>query len=91
MNHESSFRLLTNGASVPWAEIPERPGAEFLRELGVELGRGGRLSSLFGVPEAEGVRLVAVLAFDAGNTLAVGRSQALVEGYPSLKIGRAHV
>ena len=57
---------------------------EFLRNVGAELDRGERLSSLFGVPEGGALRLVAVLAFDAGNTLAVGRSQPFSGSFPSL-------
>jgi len=45
--------LLTNGAALPWADVPEWPLPEFLRNVGAELARGERLSSLFGVPEGE--------------------------------------
>ncbi|MFO1514660.1 MAG: hydrogenase, partial [Verrucomicrobiota bacterium] len=37
-----------------------------------------------GVPEGDATRLVAVLAYDADNTLAVGRSEPVKGGYPSL-------
>jgi Ni,Fe-hydrogenase III large subunit len=84
MNQENAFALLTNGTSLPWADVPEWPLAEFLRQVSDELGRGERLSSLFGVPEGEALRLVAVLASDAGNTLAVGRSRPFADSFPSL-------
>ena len=79
-----AFALLANGTSLPWTEIPEWPAAEFVRVTAGELERGGRLCAWFGVPEGAATRLVAVLAFDAGNTLAVGRSEPVTGSYPSL-------
>ena len=72
MKRTTPFALVTNGTALPWADVPEWPPAELLSHVGAELERGERLSSLFGVPEGGGLRLVAALAFDAGNTLAVG-------------------
>ena len=77
MNRTTPFALLTNNSALPWADVPEWPLPEFLRNVGAELDRGERLSSLFGVPEGGALRLVAVLAFDAGNTLAVSDSITL--------------
>jgi Ni,Fe-hydrogenase III large subunit len=53
------------------------------------LERGARLTAWFGVPEGSGgraatVRLVAVLAYDADNVLAVGRSLPIADAYPAL-------
>ncbi len=84
MKLETPFGLLTNGTALRWAEVPEWPVAEFQRLVGAELGRGGRLCSLFGLREGTAVRLVAVAAFDAVNTLAVGRSEAFAGRFPSL-------
>ena len=84
MNRTTTFALLTNSNALPWADVPEWPLLEFLRNVGTELDRGERLSSLFGVPEGGALRLVAVLAFDAGNTLAVARSQPFSGNFPSL-------
>jgi Ni,Fe-hydrogenase III large subunit len=84
MSTTSPFTLLANATSLPWAETPEWPVAEFVRLTAAELDRGARLCAWFGVPEGDAVRLVAVLAFDADNTLAVGRSTALTGGYPAL-------
>jgi len=53
MNRTTPFALLTNGAALPWADVPERPLPEFIHNLGSELDRGERLSSLFGVPAAQ--------------------------------------
>lgn len=86
MNQGTPFALLTNGAALRWREIPEWPVADFTRAVGADLDRGGRLSSLLGVPEdgRAGLRLLAVLAFDAGNTLAVARSEPFTGAFPSL-------
>lgn len=79
-----AFRLMSNGASAPWSDIPEWPAAEFVAIVGTLLEQGGRLSAWFGVPEGAATRLVAVIAFDADNTLAVGRSEPVTERYPAL-------
>ena len=84
MNSDVPFALMTNGTALPWADVPEWTVTEFVRAVGTALDRGGRLSSLFGVPEGEALRIVAVLAFDADNTLAVGRSKPFVEAFPAL-------
>ena len=84
MSASTPFALLANASSLPWAEVPEWPADEFIRATAKELARGARLCAWFGVPEEGAVRLVAVLAFDADNTLAAGRSLPFSGGYPSL-------
>src|ERR1035437_8010868 len=84
MSRTTPFALLTNNSALPWADVPECPLPEFLRNVGAELDRGERLSSLFGVPEGGALRLGPVLAFDAGNTLVVARSQPFSGKFPSL-------
>lgn len=84
MSATTPFALLANATSLPWAEIPAWSVASFVRATAAELQRGARLCSWFGVPEDGGVSLIAVLAFDADNTLAVGRSTAVTGSYPSL-------
>ncbi|MDD2763279.1 MAG: NADH-quinone oxidoreductase subunit C [Opitutaceae bacterium] len=84
MNATLEFALLDNATSLPWAEVPEWPVAEFVRHTAAELGRGARLCAWFGVPEAGATRLVAVIAFDADNTLAVARSAPVAGRYPAL-------
>ena len=84
MSPTKDFALLANGTALPWAEIPEWPAAELVRATGAALRRGGRLSAWFGVPEEDGTRIVAVIAFDADNTLAVGRSPPARGSYPAL-------
>ncbi len=84
MSATTPFALLANASGLAWTEVPEWPAAEFVRATAAELSRGARLCSWFGVPDATGVRLVAVLAFDADNTLAVGRSTPVTGAYPAL-------
>ena len=84
MSNSTPFSLLANGTSLPWAEVPAWPAAEFVRATAGELERGARLCAWFGVPEGAGTSLVAVLAFDADNTLAVGRSTSFSGSYPAL-------
>jgi Ni,Fe-hydrogenase III large subunit len=86
MNSPHEFYLLSNGGCVPWAEVPEWPVSELVDAAAAELSRGGRLSAWFGVPENSGVRLVAVVAFDSDNTLAVARSAPVNDSYPSLTL-----
>ncbi|MCX6868940.1 MAG: NADH-quinone oxidoreductase subunit C [Verrucomicrobia bacterium] len=84
MSASTRFALLANATSLPWPDVPAWPMADFIRATGAEITRGARLCSLFGVPDGGGVQLVAVLAFDADSTLAVGRSTPSTGGFPSL-------
>jgi Ni,Fe-hydrogenase III large subunit len=93
MSSSTPFTLLANGTRLPWAEVPAWPVAEFVSATAAELQRGARLCSWFGVPDGDAVCLCAVLAFDADNTLAAGRSLAFNGGYPSLTVShpQAHL
>jgi Ni,Fe-hydrogenase III large subunit len=84
MNDVTPFALLANGTALRWADVPEWTAGEIVRSTAAELDRGGRLCAWLGVPDTGGVRLVAVVAFDADNTLAVGRSVPITGGYPAL-------
>jgi Ni,Fe-hydrogenase III large subunit len=84
MSDSNSFAFLANATSLPWAEVPAWPVTEFVRATAAELKRGARLCAWFGVPESAGASLVAVLAFDCDNTLAVARSTPFTGSYPSL-------
>ncbi len=86
MSASSPFTLLTNGTSLAWAHMPEWPAKELVRKTADELTRGARLCAWFGVPESNGVRLLAVIAFDADTTLAVARSTHVTGNYPSLTV-----
>jgi len=79
-----SFALLANGTRIPWADVPEWTAPDLVERTGAELERGARLCAWFGVPEGGQTRLVALVAFDADNTLAVARSAPLSGAYPSL-------
>jgi Ni,Fe-hydrogenase III large subunit len=93
MSELTPFALLANASSLPWAEVPCWPVDEFVRATAAELDRGARLCAWFGVPEQDGtagtVRLVAVLAFDADNTLVVGSSTPFTGAYPALTVTHA--
>jgi Ni,Fe-hydrogenase III large subunit len=84
MSSSTSFTLLANATSLPWLDVPEWPAEDLVHRTATELDRGARLCSWFGLPESGGTRLVAVLAFDADNTLAVASSRPLSGSYPAL-------
>ena len=84
MSATTPFVLLANATSVPWPEVPEWPVADFVRLTAAELDRGARLCAWFGAPEGGKTALVAVIAFDADNTLAVARSVPFTGAYPAL-------
>ena len=89
MSSATPFALLANATATPWSEVPEWPVPFFVRATAVELDRGARLCAWFGVLEdgAPGaVRLVAVLAYDADNTLAVARTEPFTRSYPALTV-----
>jgi Ni,Fe-hydrogenase III large subunit len=84
MSASTSFALLANATSLPWAEVPAWPVGELVQLTGAELLRGARLCAWFGVSEDDSTSLVAVLALDADNTLAVARSVPFTGAYPAL-------
>jgi Ni,Fe-hydrogenase III large subunit len=84
MSTPREFLWLGNATAVPWATVPEWPVAGLVDAVAAGLAQGARLCAYFGVPEGPATRLVAVLAFDAENTLAVGRSAPVSGGFPSL-------
>jgi Ni,Fe-hydrogenase III large subunit len=86
MSASTPFALLANASALAWQDVPRWPAAEFVRATAAELTRGARLCAWFGVPEGAAVQLVAVLAFDADNTLAVGRSMPFTGAYPALTV-----
>ncbi len=86
MSTAREFLLMSNGTSVPWADVPEWPAEDFIAATATQLARGGRLCAWFGVPEDTATRLLAVIAFDTENTLAVGRSEPIATTYSSLTV-----
>ena len=94
MSVTNDFAWLPNGAALPWAEIPEWPVNRLVGETAAALAGGGRLSAWFAVPDAvPQLRLVAVVAFDGDNTLAVARSEPFAGQYEALtpRNGQAHL
>jgi Ni,Fe-hydrogenase III large subunit len=86
MNAPFIFAPLANATSLPWADVPVVPAAELVQATAAELERGARLCAWLGVPESAGTSLLAVLALDADNTLAVARSVPFTGSYPSLTV-----
>ena len=84
MNAPHPFALLGNAANLPWAEVPEWPVGVLVEATASALAAGGRLCAWFGLPDDAGIRIVAVLAWDADNTLGVGRSAPVTGHYPAL-------
>lgn len=87
MSSATPFALLANATAIRWADVPEWPASDFVQATSAELDRSARLCAWFGMSEQEGgpaTRLVAVLAYDADNTLAVGRSLPFKGSYPAL-------
>src|SRR5271169_5412614 len=78
------FVPFSNGSSLSWEDVPEWPVSELVHKTAAELDRGARLCAWFGVPEDGATRLVAVIAFDADNSLAVARSLPAADRYPAL-------
>ncbi len=78
------FALISNASSLAWAEVPCLPAEDFVAAMAEALTSKARLCSFFGMPDGDGTCLVAVLAFDADNSLAIGRSAAFSGSYPSL-------
>src|SRR3569832_103964 len=93
MSNTTPFALVANASSIAWPDIPEWKAAEFVHATAAELARGARLCAWFGVPDGACTCIVAVLAFDADNTLAVGRSGSISGSYPSLTLlhSQAHL
>lgn len=84
MRSSPEFALLSNGDSMPWDDVPEWPLADLVRRTGAQLDRGARLCAWFGVHEGNAIGVVALIAFDADNTLAIARSEPATGSYPSL-------
>jgi Ni,Fe-hydrogenase III large subunit len=84
MNTPRGFCRLSNGASVPWRDVPERGTVDFIAGIDATLSQGARLSAMFGIPDGTATRMVAVLALDGDHTLLVQRSEPLRGAFPSL-------
>lgn len=84
-----SLAMISNGESLALGDIARLTPDGLVETTSRELKRGARLCAWFGVSEGEKTRLVAVLAYDADNGLAVLSSEAFQGGYPSLTLHHA--
>lgn len=81
------FAPMTNGQSLPRAQIPDLPLAEFQMAILEAARRSQRVVALFGVPnpaDVSHVALYVVLADDQHNRLNVAYTDVGVDAYPSL-------
>ena len=74
---------LPNPARVLLREVPELSMGEFREDIIGSAGSGARIASLFGAPDANRVRLFAVLAHSESGELSVSSAPA-EESYPAL-------
>ncbi|HTO53569.1 MAG TPA: NADH-quinone oxidoreductase subunit C [Myxococcota bacterium] len=84
MSSADALLRTQNSVASPMDEVPELALEELQGELVAGARRGERVAALFGAPEANGTRLVAVLASDRDGTVRIGRSAPLRESFPSL-------
>jgi Ni,Fe-hydrogenase III large subunit len=93
MSTPRDLAVMRSGASLPWKAVPEWPVETLVALTAGALEEGGRLSAWFDVPDAAGIRLVAVVARDAEQALAVGRSTPVTGSYAALtpRAAQAHL
>ncbi|GFE56666.1 NADH-quinone oxidoreductase subunit C [Geobacter sp. AOG1] len=80
----NSLRILYNGSAVPWAEIPLVDSGQFLQSILDATGHGWRVVSYFGIPARAEIPLVCVLADKVESRLAVVRTVADDNRFPSI-------
>lgn len=74
---------LRNGGKVPLAEIPVFSVNGFRLQILNSVAQGARISSLLALPDGDGMRLLAVLAWRESGTLSV-LSAPVQDSYPAL-------
>jgi Ni,Fe-hydrogenase III large subunit len=74
-----------NGKALSLTDVPELSLNEFRAAIIEQVGRGRRISSLFGMPQGDGVALMAVLANDRVGVLELCRTEVR-ESYPCLTV-----
>ena len=72
-----------NGQVIPVRDIPLLPVSEFRRSVLDDVRVGGRMVSLFGRPEGDGIRLYVLLAHDSEGRIGM-ISADVGHGCPSL-------
>lgn len=80
----TSFYPFFNGSSVAWAAVPVLKIDQFIEALSEYLATRQRLVSYFAVPQSG--EIVAVVADDANNQLAIARGLVLEQSFPSLSL-----
>jgi Ni,Fe-hydrogenase III large subunit len=79
----ASLRQFAPGTAIPLQSVPDMQTSELWDAIRASVAGGGRLAAMFGVHEAPGVRLYALLAEPAAQLLAVG-STLVEREYPAL-------
>jgi Ni,Fe-hydrogenase III component G len=74
---------LRNRRAIPWRAVAVEKIERFRESVTEAIGGGWRLASLFGLPEDDQTRLIAILADDSRGELGV-TSTRVGDGYPSL-------
>ena len=78
------FRTVANGDVLPRAELPRLELGAFREAIIGARSRGRRVSALFGVPEAAGLALYAVLADDDAGLLECASAALTEDAFPSM-------
>ncbi len=84
MSRVGEWAWAGNGTSLPWADVPTWPAEALTTAVAAEVSQGARLAAWFGVPAERGTQLLAVLAFDAENLLAIAASEPVGKAYAAL-------
>ena len=84
MRAHDTLRRIQNGVALGLELLPRLALAELQSALLEGARRGERIAALFGVPEAAGVSLIAVLVSDRDGALWIGQSVPLRGAFPSL-------
>ncbi len=74
-----------NGRALPLRDVPELSVNEFRAALIEQVGKGRRISALFGMPQNDHIALIAVLANDRLGVLELCRTEVR-ESYPCLTV-----
>jgi Ni,Fe-hydrogenase III large subunit len=79
-----SLRTVYNGSSLPLADIPSVDSTQFLQSIIDTVDRGWRIVSYFGIPDQSVITLICILADKSEGKLAVTRTTAGDDHFPSI-------
>ena len=79
-----SLRTIYNGSAIPLAEIPVSGSSQFLQDILDATDHGWRVAAYFGIPATDEIPLFCVLANKAEGRLAVTRTVANGNSFPSM-------